>query len=164
MVLQTADEEATKPFSAVHAGSGTDTKPVQVSAAPASQVNTGLPPPPPPPPAPTSGDGSAPHGSVTSTAQDYANRELFYGVADGADAIGMDNATRNMRHYLDNSGQPLNVDPRAMLNDLPGLQEKANHAFQNDLINGVNQRIQRDYTGQSMRFQLTTQYKDMRQG
>ncbi|MFN8468719.1 MAG: WXG100 family type VII secretion target [Caldilineaceae bacterium] len=159
VVLQTADEEAAKPFRAVHAGSGTDAKPAQVSAAPASQVNTGLPPPPPPPPAPASGDGSAPHGSVTVTAQDHANRELFFGVADGADAIGMDNAARNMRHYLDNSGQPLNVDPRAMLNDLPELRKKANRAFQNDLIDGVTQRIQNDFTGQPMRFQLTTQWQ-----
>ncbi len=158
VVLQTADEEAARPFRPVHTGSGTDAKPEQLSAANNSQANTGLPPPP-SPPAPESGDGSASHGSVAATAQDYANRELFFGVADGADAVGMDNAARNMRHYLDNSGQSLNVDPGAMLNELPGLRGKANIAFQNDLINEANRRIENGYAGQPMRFQLTTPWR-----
>lgn len=53
---------------------------------------------------------------------DYANRQMWYTVAAAADTMGLNNAARHMRHYLDNTGATLTFDADTMLRDEPGLQ------------------------------------------
>jgi hypothetical protein len=116
-----------------------------------------------PPLPPPDGDGSAPHGSEERNwlerRYDDAQMALWHRVADGADAMGLDNAARHMRHYLGNSGAELGVSPEGMLRDLPGLREKVNQSFEYDLMPEVNERIANEFNGQPMRFQVTTDWQ-----
>ncbi|HEY1012962.1 MAG TPA: WXG100 family type VII secretion target [Herpetosiphonaceae bacterium] len=133
-----------------------------VDAAPAAPVippPLGLPARPAAPPQPTSGDGSGAYDSDSPGVRDYLNRELFYKVADSADALGLDNAARNMRHYLNNTGAEQSVSPEQMLTDLPGFREKANSTYQTEIVDVVNQRIASEYNGQPMRFQITSPWQ-----
>lgn len=131
---------------------------------PVSEIPPGsLPGRPDPPPKPEAGDGSAEYGSVERSwlerRYDEAQVVLWNRVADGADAMGLDNAARNMRHYLGNSGSEQNVAPEAMLRDLPGFREKANQTFEYELLPQIDERIAKEYNGQPLRFQVTTEWQ-----
>jgi hypothetical protein len=63
------------------------------------------------------GDGSGAHGAVDPTMADYANAQVWWNVASGADAMGMTNAARHMRHYLGNTGAKLNINPELSIRD-----------------------------------------------
>lgn len=65
-------------------------------------------------------DGSGDHGSEDPTLTDYANEQFWYKVAAGADGMGLVNAARHMRHYLDGGGA-LSADADTMLRDDPSL-------------------------------------------
>lgn len=71
---------------------------------------------------------------------DYATKTALYGVAGAAEAGGLTNAARHMRHFLDNSGEPLNVNVNDMLRDMPGFQEQHSQ-MQAEARQLVNQRI-----------------------
>lgn len=111
-----------------------------------------------PPPLP-SNDGSGAHGAGGSASiGDHASKQLWYDAADGAEIIGYDDTARHMRHYLDNSGTPLNVDPDKMLREIPGFKQKSETVFQTQLIDQINQQIASKYNGQPMTFQVTTDW------
>ena len=163
-LIKAAEEDAAKPFK----GGGRQVVGNSSNDYPTSQMSMaipagGLPQRPPPPPPPKSGDGSRAHGSEDRNwferRKDDAVEALFARVADVADSAGMDNAARHMRHYLNNSGTELDVSPEAMLRDLPGLREKANQTFEYDLLPAINERIEKEFTGQPMRFPITTEWQ-----
>ncbi|HFQ92787.1 MAG TPA: WXG100 family type VII secretion target [Anaerolineae bacterium] len=155
-VMQEAEEEAARPFR-----TPLDERPAFArngsSAAPA-----GLPGFPPSPPPPASGDGAGEHGAVARNwleqRWDDLQKQLWYEVADGADAVGLDNAARHMRHYLSNTGDTLTVSPEAMLRDMPDFQQKVQQTIQYDLTDAINKRIAAEYTGQPATFQVTTDW------
>lgn len=70
------------------------------------------------------GDGSGEHGVEEPGFTDRIKKQLWYNVANGAEAMGLTNAARHMRHYLNNSGSALSVNVDSMLRDLPGLQAR----------------------------------------
>lgn len=114
---------------------------------------------PPPPAAPRTGDGSAMHGSAAAGVGDHVTEATFYRVADGADAIGLSNAARHMRHYLGNSGQTLWVDPARMAADMPRHAAILDAAFQRDVVAVARARVAADWTGETMTFRITTPWR-----
>jgi len=101
--------------------------------------------------------GSGEHGAGGSaTSLDNLNRNAWYGVADTAEVIGYDDAARHMRHYLDDSGEPLDVNVSEMLQEIPGFADKTQTIFHESLIEDINRRIKQDYNGQPLTFQAST--------
>ncbi len=157
-VFQEAEEEAARPFQT--SPGETLTSPEETSSDMPSPA--GLPNFPPVPPPPANGDGAGEHGAVERNWMerrwDDIQKQLWYEVADGADAVGLDNAARHMRHYLSNSGDTLTVSPEAMLRDMPDFQQKVQQTIQYDLTDAINERIAAEYTGQPITFQVTTDW------
>ncbi|MDP8908971.1 MAG: hypothetical protein M3N47_07610, partial [Chloroflexota bacterium] len=73
------------------------------------------------PPAPDVGSGA--YDSEGAGIADRVNKEKWYAAADAAEALGHTDAARHLRHYLDNSGEPLEVDVGSLLHDEAGLRE-----------------------------------------
>lgn len=75
----------------------------------------------PPPPA---DPGAGEHGSQPwySKGDDLAFEGVAATAATAADALGYTNAARHLRHYLDNSGDVLTVDPTEIARDAPGFR------------------------------------------
>jgi hypothetical protein len=80
-------------------------------------------------------DGSGKHGSQEAGIGNRLKKQWWYRVADTAESVGLTNAARHMRHYLNNSGTPLNVNVDQMLRDLPGLQKR----FENEKSTAKNE-------------------------
>jgi RHS repeat-associated protein len=60
-------------------------------------------------------DGSGAWNAESPGFGDYAKHFSWMRIAQAADVIGMPNASRHMLHYLGNSGSPIQVDVRDML-------------------------------------------------
>ncbi|HCB76883.1 MAG TPA: hypothetical protein DEP91_12060 [Sphingomonas bacterium] len=116
----------------------------------------GMPGYPTPPAAPSAGDGSGAHASEGASIADHINEAAFYRVADAADAMGLDNAARHMRHYLGNSGETLSIDPKAIRADIPAIREEIDASFETDVRAVAEAHVRANYTGEPMTFQVTT--------
>lgn len=79
---------------------------------------------PPPPPEPESDEGAGEFDSDPwwSIVDDLAKQALAYDAADAAEALGYTDAARHLRHYLDESGDDLTVDPDHIMRDVPSFQ------------------------------------------
>ncbi|MBE7451439.1 MAG: DUF4157 domain-containing protein [Kofleriaceae bacterium] len=53
---------------------------------------------------------------------DHANRQMWFQVANAAEGMGLTNAARHMRHYLNNSGATLQVSVDSMLRDVESFR------------------------------------------
>jgi hypothetical protein len=84
------------------------------------------PPIPGPPPDPKSDPGAGKHGSDSwwTTFDDRIMKNLAEDAAVFADTIGWTHAAHNLQHYLDNSGDPLTVDPDEIGRDVSDFQHK----------------------------------------
>jgi hypothetical protein len=84
------------------------------------------PPIPGPPPDPRSDPGAGKHGSDPwwNTFDDRIMKNLAEDAAAFADTIGWTHAAHNLQHYLDNSGDPLTVDPDEIGRDVAEFQRK----------------------------------------
>ncbi len=109
-----------------------------------------------PPAAPKNGDGSKVHGSDKAGIKDHLVEDLCYRMADAADAMGLDNAARNLRHYLGNSGEPLYIDPNKLINDVPGLKQQVDQSYKTQVEDVAKAKIAADYNGKPMQFTITT--------
>lgn len=122
----------------------------------------GLPDPPPPPPAPAVGDGSGEHGSkgrnILQEGKDRAVKELAQALADAADSVGYDNAAAHLRHYLDNSGDDLFVDPAAIMRDDADFANKVQDKIDFELRDLIDAEIAESYDGEPISFQVTTDW------
>jgi len=67
--------------------------------------------------------GSGRWGAKAPTAADWLTYAKWDAVQLVADAEGRTNAARHMRHYLNNTGEPLDVDPGRMMRDLPRFRK-----------------------------------------
>ncbi|ADV68449.1 hypothetical protein Deima_2820 [Deinococcus maricopensis DSM 21211] len=67
-------------------------------------------------------DGSGAYGSQSPTMKLRLAKEGWYAAASVAAGMGMPNAARHMRHYLNNSGKPLEVDVSSMMKDCKVLR------------------------------------------
>lgn len=84
----------------------------------------------PDPPAWTPPDaGAGEHGSEDAGASDHA---LKLAVESAANAVAgaWPHASRNLLHFLDNSGDPMTQDVDAMLSDVPGLKQTTSENLQ----------------------------------
>jgi len=112
-----------------------------------------------PPPAPRSGDGSGTHGVRSASIGDRLFEQVAHRLADAADAIGLNNAARNMRHYLDNTGAVQTVDPAMIQRDLPGVARAMDGTFQTNIVQAAANEVRDQYQGQPMQFQITEPWK-----
>ena len=64
----------------------------------------------------------------------------FAASAVTAGELGLNNAERNLRHYLGNSGKDLNVSPDVLLKDLSSLRNEVQMLIQNEAT-GAFQKI-----------------------
>lgn len=109
-----------------------------------------------PPPAPSNGDGSKVHGSDGASLKDHLVEDLCYRMADAADALGLNNAARNLRHYLGNSGEPLTFDANKLINDIPSIKQDVANKYQEQVVDVAKDKIAAEYDGKPMKFTITT--------
>jgi hypothetical protein len=131
-------------------------------AAPVADVEPPLPVPGMPPPPPLAeGDGGASGnewGEDDPGIADRAKKELAKRAADAAELRGWENAARHLRHYLGNSGEPLEIDPARLLRDIEIFRTRAEGA-RLELIRDLQARAREAYSGQQI-----TLYEDGRDG
>ncbi|MFF3552893.1 hypothetical protein ACWD4V_11380 [Streptomyces tsukubensis] len=68
--------------------------------------------------------GMGRHGSAGKGFDDYLTNGKIKSMADAADALGMTDASRHLRHYYRNSGDPLELPVDKMLKDDAGLRTR----------------------------------------
>jgi hypothetical protein len=90
---------------------------------------------------------------------DHITEETFYRAADAADALGMNNAARHMRHYLENSGSTMQIDPNKMVKDLPVIKSRIDASYQTNVIDAAKAKVTAEFNGKPMTFQITTPWK-----
>lgn len=91
-----------------------------------------IPPVPADPAQPAEGDGIGPYNSQDASLGDRVDKAKFYGVAVAAGELGLTDAERNMRHYLGNSGDTLNIEPESMMKGLPEFRSAVKATAQNE--------------------------------
>jgi hypothetical protein len=74
---------------------------------------------------PTPDPGAGEYDSEGAGVGDRLNKEKWYRVADAAEALGLTDAARHMRHYLGDSGEPLEIDVDAIIHDEERLRSVA---------------------------------------
>jgi WXG100 family type VII secretion target len=116
-----------------------------------------LPPPPPPPPL-QPGEGSGEHGVEPAHAGDHALWRQWGSNALGSQLTGRIDAARHLRHYLDNSGEPLDVDVERMRSDIPQFDQVIKDRYaqlRGDVLRQIQEHIRNGQT-EAFSFQLTT--------
>lgn len=88
-----------------------------------------------PMPLPPTDPGQGEHGSQPwySRADDYLWAEQVTVAIAVADGLGWTHAAAHLRHYLNNTGEDLTLDPDQIMNDDPTLKEKADKVV-NDYV------------------------------
>ncbi|MGW2746813.1 hypothetical protein [Streptomyces sp. NPDC001450] len=66
--------------------------------------------------------GAGVHGSESPGFEEWATKRKMELLAEGADWKGMTDASRNMAHYLDNSGTPMGLPVDKMMADVPAFK------------------------------------------
>ncbi len=80
-------------------------------------------------------------------------------AAGTADVNGLHNAADHLRHYLDNSGTTLQIDPNAILTDVPSVAKEMDNAYWSDTIMGAEAFARENFTGQPMCFTMTSDWR-----
>lgn len=104
---------------------------------------------------PKTGDGSGAHGVRSPGIGDRLSEQVAYRLADAADAIGLNNAARHMRHYLGNSGGTLAVDPTVMRRDMPAIARAMDASFDAQIRDVAQVKVAGEFRGKPMEFQIT---------
>jgi hypothetical protein len=73
--------------------------------------------------------GSGRHGEEEPTFSEFMTKDKMRMLASGSDWAGMPDASRHMRHYLENTGEPLDLPVDKMLYDDKGLRIHAEEAI-----------------------------------
>lgn len=73
--------------------------------------------------------GSGPHGSEEPGFSAYVTKDKMRMLASGADWQDMTDASRHMQHYLENTGEPLDLPVDKMMHDDEGLRVHAEEAI-----------------------------------
>ncbi len=101
---------------------------------------------------PTPDPGSGPFDSIKPALADYAFENLLLAGALQWELVqDRPDAARNMRHYLEGSGEPLEVDVNQLLQDEFAFQLASEHSRQ-EFLQGVESRILAGYRGKPMAF------------
>lgn len=103
---------------------------------------------------PTPDPGSGPFNSVDPALADYAFENLLLlGALQWEVAQDRPDAARHMRHYLEGSGDPLEVDVETMLNDMPRFQLTSQAAL-DEFMHDIELQVASQYQGTPLDFQV----------
>lgn len=106
-------------------------------------------------------EGSGNHGekkiNPIQMALEQAKKLAFYTGANAFEATGKPNAARHMRHYLDNSGQDLNIDVNLLVLQISGLNAVFRGAI-SDAVNQVNNYISSSKDTSDESFYISTSW------
>lgn len=102
----------------------------------------------PDPPPLADGDGGAggDYASEDARVRDRLKKQLAYRLADAAEAAGLPDAARHLRHYLGNTGDDLDVDPTRLLRDIAYFDDAAART-RLQLIQDLQARLRETYDG-----------------
>ncbi|WP_237518313.1 hypothetical protein [Streptomyces sp. SID4982] len=73
--------------------------------------------------------GSGRHGAEEATLTEFMTKDKMRMLASGSDWQGMNDASRHMQHYLENTGEPLDLPVDKMLHDDEGLRVHTEEAI-----------------------------------
>ena len=97
-------------------------------------------------PGDSEGEGSGPHAQREANMGDHVKHEAAISAAGVVQPFCPD-ASRNLLHFLNNSGKPLDMNTNGMLNDLPTLREKVNYDLDTYTDKAVQDAKTSGYTG-----------------
>jgi hypothetical protein len=100
--------------------------------------------------------GSGEFGSMEPTLADLAfERVLLFGADYWELTQGRPDAARHMRHYLEGTGEPLEVDVSRMLEDMPMFQQRSRGGLDTFLVD-VESRVEQEYRGEPMKLEVVS--------
>ncbi len=96
--------------------------PIPAPIQPSEPISESIPPPP-PDPTPEEGkpDGIGPYNSQPAGVLDQIEKQALVAIA-ATSSVALPNAGKNLKHYLDNTGDDLIVNPENIMNDIPDLR------------------------------------------
>ena len=109
-------------------------------------------------PGDSEGEGSGPYAQRGANLGDYATHEAAASAAGLMQPFWPD-AARNLMHFLDNSGKPLDMNTDGMLKDLPKLQSKVNVDIESYADKAVKDAKSSGYAG-PMTYPFVTDWQD----
>lgn len=104
------------------------------------------------------GDGAGEFDSEGASPLDYAREGLAHQLADAAEARGYTDAARHLRHYLDGSGEPLDVSPEKLIRDMPEFRAQVERGLQRH-VQEVRDAALAQYTGQPLTLQTSSDWE-----
>ena len=109
-------------------------------------------------PGDSEGEGSGPYAQRGANLGDYATHEAAASAAGLMQPFWPD-AARNLMHFLDNSGKPLDMNTDGMLKDLPELRDSAESDLQQKINDATTNAKASGYTG-PVTYPFVTNWKD----
>ena len=97
-------------------------------------------------PGDSEGEGSGPHAQRGANLGDHLKHEAATSAAYGMAPFWPD-ASRNLFHFLNNSGKPLDMNTNGMLNDLPELRDNTESDLQQKINDATTEAKASGYTG-----------------
>lgn len=97
-------------------------------------------------PGDSEGEGSGPHAQREANMGDHIKHEAAVSAAGVVQPFCPD-ASRNLLHFLNNSGEPLDMNTNGMLNDLPTLRGKIKADLKEITNSAINDAKASGYTG-----------------
>lgn len=106
------------------------------------------------PPKPSTDPGAGPYNSQPWYAKgdDIAFKEVAKLAASAADALGYTNAARHLRHYLNNTGSDLQVDPARIARDVPQFGQSVQQQLRGEVDKTVQQAVKEGRYGEPIPF------------
>ena len=109
-------------------------------------------------PGDSEGEGSGPHAQRGANLGDHLKHEAATSAAYGMAPFWPD-AARNLFHFLNNSGRPLDMNTNGMLKDLPSLQNNVNSDLNRMTSEAVEKAKTSGYTG-PVTYPFVTDWQD----
>lgn len=109
-------------------------------------------------PGDSEGEGSGPHAQRGANLGDHLKHEAATSAAYGMAPFWPD-AARNLFHFLNNSGRPLDMNTNGMLKDLPSLQNNVNSDLNRMTSEAVEKAETSGYTG-PVTYPFVTDWQD----
>ena len=109
-------------------------------------------------PGDSEGEGSGPHAQRGANLGDHLKHEAATSAAYGMAPFWPD-AARNLFHFLNNSGRPLDMNTNGMLKDLPSLQKNVNSDLNRMTSEAVEKAKTSGYTG-PVTYPFVTDWQD----
>ncbi|MGE2832774.1 WXG100 family type VII secretion target [Mycobacterium sp. SMC-4] len=102
---------------------------------------------------PPTDPGHGEHGSQSPGIGDRVAEQAIAAAAEAADVAGWDHAAEHLRHYLDNSGEDLELDVDTFLDQVPGAQQRTDELVNQEVARIVADAERSGNYGQPIPFQ-----------